>query len=168
MSYKTLILFGGNFAQTRELFVKALAMIGQQMGPVQKYSGLYVSAPWGFESKTDFLNMVAQVETTLAPEQQLEVLLYIEKELGRKRKSHGGYESRGIDLDILFIGNLVIDLPQLTVPHPRLHLRRFTLLPLCEKWSHWIHPVLNQSMACLLASCPDQGSVGLARQSLEP
>jgi 2-amino-4-hydroxy-6-hydroxymethyldihydropteridine diphosphokinase len=168
MNYRTLILFGGNFKQTRKLFIKALALIEDQMGVVIKQSGLYVSAPWGFEAQTDFLNMVAEVETRLSPEQQLEVLLHIEKELGRKRKSHGGYESRGIDLDILFIDNLVIDQPQLTVPHPRLHLRRFTLVPLCEKWNYWIHPVLNQSMASLLASCPDQGSVGLARQSLEP
>ena len=168
MSYRTLILFGGNFQQTQSLFVKALELIGQQMGTVKNRSALYKSAPWGFEAQTDFLNMVAEVDTILSPEQQLEVLLNLEKELGRNRKCHEGYESRGIDLDILFIDNLVVDLPQLTVPHPRLHLRRFTLVPLCEKWRQWIHPVLNKPISALLDSCSDEGVVELAHQSLAP
>lgn len=163
MSHKTLVLFGGNQHQTQVLFGEALKIMNEKFGREIRRSSVYESTPWGFKSDHNFLNMVVEMKTNLTPDDQLQVLLEIEAFLGRKRKSHGEYESRGIDLDILFIDNLIIETPDLTIPHPRLHLRRFTLLPLCEHWKKHAHPIFNKTMKELLNKCSDTGEVKLCR-----
>jgi 2-amino-4-hydroxy-6-hydroxymethyldihydropteridine diphosphokinase len=159
MLHKTLILLGGNQPETPWLFEQSMAMIKLQIGPILKSSADYESAPWGFSANHNFRNRVIEVETDKKPVAQLQALLEIEALLGRKRKENRGYESRGIDLDILLIDDLILETPKLIVPHPRLHLRRFTLEPLCEHWSNTIHPLLNKTMGELLKTCTDVGSV---------
>lgn len=159
MIYRTLILLGGNHPETLQLFCKALEKIEIKLGKIVNRSSIYESEPWGFYAKNNFYNIIAEIETDIIPEKQLYQLLEIEKELGRKRECHEGYESRGIDLDILFVDDLIINTPFLIVPHPRLHLRRFTLEPLCEKWNEMIHPLLHKSIQVLLEECKDAGIV---------
>ena len=149
--YNTLVLFGGNMPETLDLFKQAEEQITFSIGLIKLKSAVYESAPWGFSAKTNFLNMVVEVETELKPEEQIKQLLDIESILGRKRDNYEGYVSRGIDLDILFIDDLIIDIPQLVVPHPRLHLRQFTLIPLCEKWENKIHPSMKKPLHILLS-----------------
>jgi 2-amino-4-hydroxy-6-hydroxymethyldihydropteridine diphosphokinase len=83
----------------------------------------------------------------------------IETDLGRIRKKKAEYQSRTIDIDILFYDDEIIDRTDLTIPHPRLHLRRFTLKPLAEIAPDFIHPVFGRSIKELLASCDDDSDV---------
>ena len=92
----------------------------------------------------------------MAPEDLLRQLLEIERELGRVRHPETeGYTSRTADLDILYFGSRVICTDTLIVPHPRLHQRRFALIPLCELAPEWVHPIFGLTQAELLERCPD-------------
>ncbi|HWY36944.1 MAG TPA: 2-amino-4-hydroxy-6-hydroxymethyldihydropteridine diphosphokinase, partial [Bacteroidia bacterium] len=82
-----------------------------------------------------------------------------EKNLGRTREEGKGYQSRPIDIDILFFNEAVINTPALQVPHPRMHIRKFVLEPLCEIAPSLVHPVLKKTISELLAECPDKLAV---------
>jgi 2-amino-4-hydroxy-6-hydroxymethyldihydropteridine diphosphokinase len=97
---------------------------------IRHTSSLYRTAPVGIEEQPDFVNAVAEIETRLPPESLLDALLEIEQRFGRIRAEKNG--PRTLDLDILFYNDLQLDLPRLTLPHPRLHLRAFVLQPLAE------------------------------------
>lgn len=148
------LLLGGNLGNVSETFRQARRHISLKVGPVRKASSLYQSEPWGFEAETLFLNQVLVVETLLEPAELLEVLLRIEEPLGRKR-TRDVMESRSIDIDILFYNDQVILTSSLEVPHPRLHLRRFTLMPLVEIAPEMMHPLMGMTMKELLESCED-------------
>ncbi len=109
-----------------ERAVRALA----SLGTVERVSGLYVSAAVGGPPQPDYLNAAVLLETTLSLERLLDELLDIERTAGRERRVRWG--PRTLDLDILWVRGKVVDLPGLTVPHPRLHERAFALLPLIE------------------------------------
>jgi len=102
---------------------------------------------------------VVQIETNITPQSLLAILQEIERSLGRDEDNRSG--PRTIDLDILFYGERVIKEPGLTIPHPRLHGRRFVLMPLNELDPLWGHPVLKQSVARLLEQVKDQAQVQL-------
>jgi 2-amino-4-hydroxy-6-hydroxymethyldihydropteridine diphosphokinase len=93
-------------------------------------SSLYRTAPVGFENQPDFINAVARIETALPPQALLEALLGLEADFGRIRQEKNG--PRTLDLDLLLYDGQVLDAPDLTLPHPRLHLRAFVLVPLAE------------------------------------
>ena len=93
-------------------------------------SSLYRTAPVGLADQPEFINAVAQLETNLAPEALLDALLEIEQRFGRIRAERNG--PRTLDLDVLLYNDQFVDLPRLTLPHPRLHLRAFVLQPLAE------------------------------------
>jgi 2-amino-4-hydroxy-6-hydroxymethyldihydropteridine diphosphokinase len=154
-----LILLGGNEKETIRLFRTAFDQIDQMAGRVIRQSAIYESSAWGFETKQHFLNQVLEIATDLEPDDLLKLLLKIEKDLGRTRHEGSGYVSRGIDIDVLFLDDLVIDTMQLTVPHPRLHQRRFTLMPLNEQWPDWVHPTIGLTVKELLTRCNDAGFV---------
>jgi len=101
---------------------------------------------------------VLVVSTHLTPHQILGKILQIEKELGRERTGKN-YSSRTMDIDILFYEQEIIDTPDLIIPHPQLHKRRFTLIPLNEILPDWNHPGLNQSIRSLLEQCADYSAV---------
>ncbi|KAB2921584.1 MAG: 2-amino-4-hydroxy-6-hydroxymethyldihydropteridine diphosphokinase [Dechloromonas sp.] len=120
---------------------------------VVRCSALYRTAPVGIVDQPDFINAVALLETTLAPQALLDELLSIERRFGRQRAEKNG--PRTLDLDLLLYDNCHIDLPELTLPHPRLHLRAFVLQPLLEiapdlrlpgrgPISAWLPAVANQ------------------------
>ena len=121
---------------------------------------MYESEPWGFDSQTWFLNIALRGDTSLDPKALLKELLLIEKELGRIRiPGSTGYESREIDIDIVFYSDFIIDTPDLVVPHPRMAQRLFVLVPLCEIAPAFIHPVLGKSIRLLLSECDDTSRV---------
>ena len=154
------ILFGSNMGDRERLFSDACLFIKNRCGRVMEVSTAYESEPWGFVADEWFLNRIIAVDTELDPEELLQKLLEIEAELGRVRHpEQKGYASRPIDLDILYFGNRVIQTDSLNVPHPRLHLRRFTLVPLCELIPDFVHPVLNKTQRELLQECPDTSEV---------
>lgn len=148
------ILLGSNIGDRQLALEEAKLMIYKRIGKLIQSSSLFESEPWGFKHKNYFLNQVIVVETSLPPHDLLKELLIIEKMLGRKREN-SGYSSRIIDLDILFYNNLIISEDYLKIPHPRLHERRFTLLPLDEILPDYIHPLLKKSVSSLLNECED-------------
>ena len=153
---KCFILFGSNMGDKDQIFAQACLYINNRCGRVVEVSSSYESEPWGFEAKEWFLNRLVIVETELEPEAMMRQLLDIEVELGRVRHPElGGYSSRTVDLDILYFGSRIVLTDNLTIPHPRLHLRRFALLPLCELVPQFVHPALNLTQAELLRRCPD-------------
>jgi 2-amino-4-hydroxy-6-hydroxymethyldihydropteridine diphosphokinase len=124
-----------------------------------RVSGVYETEPWGFSADQPFYNIVAEMRFRLLPGDLMRLCLETEAALGRKRLKVGEYESRPIDIDILFYGEEIVVAEGLTVPHPRLHLRRFVLEPMAELAPDYVHPLLNKSIADLLFSCPDGGRV---------
>jgi 2-amino-4-hydroxy-6-hydroxymethyldihydropteridine diphosphokinase len=123
-------------------------------------SSLYETAPWGFESKEEFLNQVVVVETSKEAEAVMSDLLEFERQLGRRRSSdQKGYQSRVIDLDILFFGDHIIEDDFLIVPHPRMSERRFVLQPLSEVVPSMIHPVFGITINEMLENCTDKEAV---------
>lgn len=143
---------GSNLGDRLRLIQEAVAALTVEAGPVTALSSLYETEPWGFSSPHRFLNVALTLETTLSPETLLAVTQHIERDLGRTHKSvDGRYADRTIDIDLLFVGDAVLDTPALTLPHPRLHLRRFVLEPLCEIAPALLHPLLRKSVSQLLA-----------------
>lgn len=150
---KLYLLLGGNLGDRLRYLEMAREKIAVQIGPIMQSSALYETAAWGKTDQPAFINQVLEVQTPLAPEQVLQHINGIEQELGRVRQEHWG--ARVIDIDILFYSDLVQQTQRLTIPHPQLHLRRFTLLPLAEIAPKLVHPVLGESITHLLKTCPD-------------
>ena len=156
------VLLGSNLGDRELLVNQASKMIGERCGKIVAKSRLYESEPWGFKSEHWFLNQVVKIETALSPDDLMKELLEIEKELGRDRSvPHEGYVSRPMDLDILYFGNEIIDTQMVKAPHPRLHERRFTLLPLCDVAPDFVHPVMKKTNLQLLDECQDAGKVNI-------
>jgi len=138
---------------------------------IVRQSSIYESEPIG-EIKGAFLNGVIEIETELTADALMRRLLGIERAMGRKRspaprsKPRGPAKSRVIDLDLLFFNQEVLESAALTVPHPRLHERRFVLAPMAELAPMMVHPKSNKSISELLVSLKGQQRVTLARADL--
>ncbi|NLF43793.1 MAG: 2-amino-4-hydroxy-6-hydroxymethyldihydropteridine diphosphokinase [Bacteroidales bacterium] len=159
------LLLGGNTGLVLEHFTQAIGEINKRVGTVTAQSPIYESEAWGFSSELKFFNQVIVVDTLLDENQVLKDILDIERMLGRIRNNCSeGYQSRPIDIDILFYNNLICNCPDLTLPHPRLHLRRFTLSPLNDIAPQLVHPVLNKTIHELFESCPDYSDVVLINE----
>jgi 2-amino-4-hydroxy-6-hydroxymethyldihydropteridine diphosphokinase len=152
---KLFLLLGGNLGDKRAVFEKALKLVESMVGSIVKYSSVYETEPWGFESDDLFWNQAVIVETDLDPQAVLLQTQLIEKKLGRVRHS-GQYSSRLIDLDLLFYDDQIIKNDELEIPHPRIAERRFVLQPLVEISPEFIHPTFNKTIAQLLNACPDR------------
>lgn len=145
---------------------KALQWLETTVAPPIAASSVWESEPWGYAGQHHYLNQVVLLRTDLEPQALLRILLGIEKQMGRDRQSEGVTVDRIIDLDLLALDGQVhpVQDPQrsdpqgLVLPHPRLALRRFVLLPLLEVWPNWVHPVLGQNVAEMLHHCPDESS----------
>ena len=149
------LLLGSNQGNRLKILGHAEQEIRHKIGEIKLASSLYETEPWGFSPGQEFLNMVIQINTRLPAEVVLKKILNIEQELGRVRNSKG-YTSRMIDIDILFYDNEIVDKPNLQIPHPRLHERMFTLIPLNEISPEKIHPVFGKNISELLAGCTDK------------
>ncbi len=143
---------GSNVGDRKRNLDEALERLRQAGLGIQRVSAWYETEPVDYRDQPWFLNCVAEVVTELMPLQLLKRLQKIEWEMGRRRVVPRG--PRNIDLDILFYGRHVIDRPELTVPHPRLHERRFVLEPLRELNPELRHPVTKKSVSEMLAALP--------------
>jgi len=152
---RCVLLMGGNLGNVPVTFSKARKLLAERVGEIESESSVYVSSAWGFESDDPFYNQVLVVNTNDSAENLLNKMLEIETHFGRTRIAEQGYQSRTLDLDILFFNQEVIQTENLQIPHPRLHLRNFTLMPLAELMQDFVHPVLRVTIKQLLDQSND-------------
>jgi 2-amino-4-hydroxy-6-hydroxymethyldihydropteridine diphosphokinase len=155
---RVFLLTGSNIEPRAKYLALADKDIEENIGKIVERSSIYESEPWGFEANTAFLNQVLIVITELTPLEVLKKIHFIEEKLGRVRKAKT-YISRTIDIDILYFENEIIEADNLAIPHPRLHERRFTMVPLAEIAGNFIHPVLNKTNNELLQKLTDMDRV---------
>ena len=137
---------GSNIGNRQQCIADAIRLISERVGTVLRQSSLIETEPWGFQSDNQFLNGVILSETCLTPRQVLKVTQQIERELGRhkivnrtrealgssKKSVNRKYNDRPIDIDILLYDDLMVDEPDLKIPHPLMHERDFVMIPLNE------------------------------------
>lgn len=153
MSNKVVLGLGGNEGNVSETLNKSHNMIRELIGEIDLQSSFYQTKAWGIESQPDFINQVIRVGTDLQPKEILIKCLEIEKILGRERKQKWG--QRTIDIDILFYDNIIVETPDLKIPHPYIHQRNFVLYPLSEILPKFNHPTLNKTILELKNECND-------------
>ena len=129
---------GSNLGDREAVLLQAIKLIDERVGQVLCHSSFIETEPWGFESTNRFLNAAVCCETTLTPREVLQVTQQIERDLG-KRKRHAtkrqkeiNYQDRPIDIDILLYDDLIVDEPDLKIPHPLMYQREFVMRPLNE------------------------------------
>lgn len=155
MSNKVILSLGGNLGNVELTFQKAEQLIQQKVGEITLQSSIYSTKAWGEENQPDFLNRVVVVETLLSPQNVLQLLLAIEKKMGRVRENTKKWMERVIDIDILFYDQEIIESEHLIVPHPYLQDRNFVLYPMYEILPDFKHPILGKTIAELKNSCKD-------------
>ncbi len=150
---KTVFLaLGSNIGDRTFFILRAIEELKNHIN-ILKVSTVYESNPWGVENQPPFLNCVIKAETTILPEELLNIVKQIEKKVGRVDRFRWG--PREIDIDILLYGNSIIDLPHLKVPHPFLVERDFFLYPLIEINHNLKHPVTDKSLSEYTSTTPN-------------
>lgn len=142
---------GSNVGDRESQLREAQARLGAE-GRIIAASSFYETEPVGFTDQPWFLNCAVALETSATLQQLIEAILGIEKEMGRQRLQIKG--PRTIDIDILLFGDTILDSPQLTLPHPAMHYRRFVLEPLAEIAPEVLHPVLKKTIRELRDALP--------------
>ena len=158
------LALGSNLGDREGHLERGLASLGALGVVTLATSAVYETEPVGGPPQGPYLNLVALVRTDLAPEALLRAALDAEREAGRMRTVRDA--PRTLDVDILFYGDLVQRTPSLVLPHPRLHERRFVLVPLAEVAPHWRHPILGYSAAEMLARGADRSAVERWRKTV--
>ena len=154
---KIYLLLGSNQQNPQKELQLAQKLIAKKIGPIKRRSAIYQTAAWGNTNQPDFLNQVSIVETKLPVQQTMQIILQIEKKMGRLRTVKNA--PRIIDIDILFFNKEIINEKKLTVPHPQLQNRRFVLVPLNELSPNLKHPVIKKTIHQLFIHCPDKLNV---------
>ncbi|MCS5491691.1 2-amino-4-hydroxy-6-hydroxymethyldihydropteridine diphosphokinase [Algoriphagus limi] len=162
MVHEVVLILGGNQGDRKKLLDNAKAAIGR-LGKLVKESRIFTTEAWGGVAKEAFLNQALILETELGPLRFLKHLQQIEKNMGRKRQIRWG--DRTMDIDILFWDDVVIDLPELKIPHPEMANRRFVLEPLMDIVPELVHPVFGKTIHQLLEECPDTSKVSIFPES---
>ena len=147
------LLLGTNLGNRAANLRDAIRGVERAVGPVAEASAWYETAAWGVQEQPSFYNQVIRVNTSLSHEPLLLILQTLEQQLGKVKVGH--WRERLIDLDILYYGYRRVRTPFLTLPHPEIPNRRFTLVPLCEIAPQFIHPVLGKTQQQLLDACKD-------------
>ena len=147
------LLLGTNLGDRAANLRHATQCIEQAIGPVVEASSWYETAAWGVLEQPSFYNQVIRVTTPLSHEPLMRSLQAIEQQMGKVKLGH--WRERLIDLDVLYYGHRLVRTSFLTLPHPELQNRRFTLVPLCEIAPQLVHPVLGQTQQQLLEACED-------------
>ena len=152
---KVYLSIGSNKGNRSVLINKAIDEIEKKVGIIISRSSIYQSKSWGFDSN-DFYNLCLLIDTDIKPKSLLINLKKIEKSMGRE-DIDGSYSDRFIDIDILFYDNIIIDSEDLKIPHPKIEIRKFVLVPMLEIADDYVHPILNKTIRQLDNECDDQG-----------
>jgi 2-amino-4-hydroxy-6-hydroxymethyldihydropteridine diphosphokinase len=151
------LLLGSNLGDRQDNLTQAALQLNKLAGQVVEQSRIYETLAWGVEQQPSYLNQVLKIQTELFPEELLQVINQLEANMGRERRIR--WESRIIDIDILYYDTIIWQSQTLIIPHPELANRRFTLVPLAEIAPGFIHPILKLSTRDLLKMCPDNLNV---------
>jgi 2-amino-4-hydroxy-6-hydroxymethyldihydropteridine diphosphokinase len=147
------LLLGSNLGDRMENLQRAADEVEARITKIQRKSSVFVTEPWGVSDQPAFFNQVLQLSEAPSPHELLKLLQSIEKEIGKIKL--GKWRERLIDIDILYYHDLIIHDDCLTLPHPEIQNRRFTLVPLCEISPCFVHPIYQFSQSQLLQRCPD-------------
>ena len=149
------LALGSNLGERTLTLRRAIALLQERAGEIVATSTFFETRPVGFSSHNLFLNAACALRTTHSEEEILCITQQIERDLGRLTKSLAqNYTDRTIDIDLLLHDDRIISTPKLTLPHPRLHERRFVLEPLCQIAPNVCHPLLHKTMRQLLDELP--------------
>jgi 2-amino-4-hydroxy-6-hydroxymethyldihydropteridine diphosphokinase len=151
---------GSNMGEREQFLSGAIDLLADEAGLVTQCSSIWETEPWGFEADTSFLNMVVSMNTSLSPEEILGVIHSVEERLGRRRNGKG-YQSRTIDIDVLYWGDEIINRNGIIIPHKAIAERRFVLDPLCEIAPDFLHPVTHLTSKQMLSGCGDKSGIKL-------
>ena len=145
--YAVILALGSNLGDKQKNIEDAFKKIEERIGRITSLSALHITNPVGFQSANIFVNCVCEVETCIDIYTLFAISQEIETEIGRSVKSQKGvYADRVIDIDLIMAENLIINTPELTIPHPRFHTRDFVLAPLCEIAPDMIHPLFGKTI----------------------
>lgn len=148
-----ILITGSNLGERSKNLKIAADNIGKHIGTIIEKSSIYETEAWGKVDEPSFYNQVLIVQTLLSPENLMEKILSIEKEMGRVRTIKNA--ARIIDVDILFYNDVTIKKNNLEIPHKEITHRRFVLMPLAEVCPAYIHPVFQLPISILLEQCTD-------------
>jgi 2-amino-4-hydroxy-6-hydroxymethyldihydropteridine diphosphokinase len=156
--HKVYLGIGGNIGNKQINFKEVYQIIENELGTINKTSSIYETPPWGFHSNDPFWNSVIEISSRLTPKLLLSKIHLIEKGFGRKRNKER-YSSREIDIDILYIDDTFMETETLIIPHPRIHQRKFVLVPLAEIAPNLKHPLIRQTSIEMLENCKDESVI---------
>ena len=148
---------GSNSPDQLNMLTRARILLSAYGGRIVSSSQVYKTDPWGELDQPTFVNQAIAIKTTQDITTFHASCLQIERILGKRKKSK--YGQRNIDIDILLFDEKVYDSPALQIPHPRMHLRNFVLIPLAEIAPDAVVPIVNQAVSALLEQSKDQGKV---------
>ena len=148
---------GSNLGDRRVNIARAIQMIEESIGPIIASSSFYETEAWGNTEQEDFINLALEVEHYKTPNQLLDIVNDIEDKLGRVRREK--WEERLIDIDIIFVEDIIIDTQKLTIPHKWMEQRNFVLYPMVEIAAEFVHPLLNKTVEKLLEECTDTSKI---------
>lgn len=156
--HKVFLGIGGNIGNKQENFKKVYLLIEIRLGKINLASSIYETPSWGFQSKENFWNQVIQIETNKTPEELLSTIYEIEG-VFEKKSGNERYTSREMDVDILYFDDLFLETENLIIPHPRIHQRKFVLVPLTEIAPDLKHPLLRLTSIKMLENCRDESVI---------
>ncbi len=156
--HKVFLGIGGNIGDKRNNFFKVNEIINERLGEITAHSSIYETPAWGFYSEDPFWNQVLIIESKLEAEEILWRIHEIEEEFGRKRNKER-YSSREMDIDILYFDDEYFETQSLIIPHPRIHERKFVLVPLTEIAPDFKHPLRRLTSIQMLENCRDESII---------
>jgi deoxyguanosine kinase len=167
LQHQVVLSLGSNQGNRLKNIELCLELIHQEIGTIIKVSNLYETPSWGFDSEA-FYNCALVLHTTYTANKILELVLQVEKKLGRIRSENVGYQSRIIDIDLIAFDDEIIDFDHLQIPHPLMQNRKFVLQPFQDLNLAWVHPVLKKSIPELLQITSDDSICKVIQKLASP
>ncbi len=150
---KAILLLGSNLENPLTQLNTAIERLSE-LGNVRGSSSVYITAAWGKTDQADFYNQAVEIEFEMSPSVLMKKIIEIEQLMGRERINK--WEPRIIDIDIIYIEDLIIEDELLNVPHPHMQDRMFVLQPIAELNNAWQHPILKMNVIELIQNCNDK------------